>query len=50
MQTPEINAGLRQQLIEGVNQEAAGRSIAELSAERDRLLVEMMTMIAAHKK
>ena len=46
MHTPEITDDLRRQLIEGVNQEAAGRGIAELAAERDRLLVEMMAMIA----
>ena len=49
MHTPQIDAGLRQQLIEGVNRESGGRSIAELSAERDRLLVEMMTMIARER-
>lgn len=45
MRTPEITDDLRRQLIEGVNREAEGRSIAELAAERDRLLVEMMRMI-----
>ena len=49
MHTPQIDAELCRQLIEGVDREAGGRSIAELSAERDRLLVEMMTMIARAK-
>ncbi len=49
MRTPAITDDLCRQLIEGVNREAAGRGIGELSAERDRLLVEMMTMIAREK-
>ncbi len=45
MRTPEITEDLRRQLIAGVDREAAGRGITELSAERDRLLVQMLAMI-----
>lgn len=38
--TPEI----KQALIEGVEQEAAGRSIAELEAERDRFLIDLLKL------
>ncbi len=46
MRTPEVTDALRQQLIEGVNREAHGRGIGELSRERDALLVEIMEVIA----
>jgi hypothetical protein len=36
-------------IIEGVQAEAGGRSIQELAAERDELLVALMQMIAARR-
>jgi 3-hydroxyacyl-CoA dehydrogenase len=38
--TPEI----KQALIEGIETEAAGRSIAELEAERDRFLIDLLKL------
>lgn len=39
---PVLNDQVRQLLTEGVHEEAAGRSIAELEAERDARLVELI--------
>lgn len=38
--TPEI----KQALIEGVESEAAGRSVADLEAERDRFLIDLLKL------
>jgi carnitine 3-dehydrogenase len=42
LRAPELTAGLRQQMVEGSEQEAAGRTFAELVAERDRKLIAVM--------
>ena len=39
---PELTDELRQRVIDGCDREAAGRSVAELVAERDRCLVAIM--------
>jgi carnitine 3-dehydrogenase len=39
---PELNPKVRALLTEGVKQEAAGRSIPELEAERDEMLVNLL--------
>jgi carnitine 3-dehydrogenase len=49
MSTPELTDELCTQIIEGVQAEAGGRSIQELAAERDELLVALMQMIAARR-
>lgn len=46
MVTPELTDDLRRRIIEGVESEAGGRSIAELAAKRDALLIELMRLIA----
>ena len=46
-ETPKLDASLRQQLIEGVDAEAAGRSIDELEAERDDKLIALLKMLQA---
>jgi len=44
--TPDMTADLQRRLVEGVNAEAAGRSIAELARWRDALLVEIIALRA----
>ena len=46
-ETPKLDASLRQQLIEGVDAEAAGRSIDQLEAERDDKLIALLKMLKA---
>ena len=38
--TPEI----KQALIDGIEAEAAGRSVADLEAERDRFLIDLLQL------
>jgi 3-hydroxyacyl-CoA dehydrogenase len=47
---PSLTPELQQRLIAGVAEEAAGRSIADLAAERDRCLLAVLTALAAAKK
>lgn len=46
MDTPPLNEENRRKIIEGVQAEAAGRSIAELAAERDAVLLPLLEIIA----
>ena len=46
MSTPELTEALCARIIDGVQAEAGSRSIQELAAERDDLLVEIMAVIA----
>ncbi|MEQ8334647.1 3-hydroxyacyl-CoA dehydrogenase NAD-binding domain-containing protein [Nisaea sp.] len=46
-ETPKLDAGLRQKLIDGVDAEAAGRSIDQLEAERDDKLIGLLKMLQA---
>lgn len=46
MGTPELTEALCARIIEGVRVEAGGRSVRDLAAERDALLVEIMEVIA----
>lgn len=39
--TPQLTAELCERLVDGIEREAAGRSIAELEQERDRLLIKL---------
>jgi carnitine 3-dehydrogenase len=41
---PRLDDAVRQQLVDGIAAEAAGRSIDALAAERDRLLVEILAL------
>ena len=43
---PELTPELKQKIIDGVRAEAAGRSIAELAAARDRILLEYSRGVA----
>ena len=43
---PVITDEVRKMLVEGVNEEAAGRSIAELERERDESLVKLLTTLS----
>jgi carnitine 3-dehydrogenase len=43
---PTLDAGLRARLGEGIAEEAAGRSIADLEARRDRFLVDLLALKA----
>lgn len=44
-ETPKLDAELRAQLIAGVDEEAAGRSIDALEAERDEKLIALLKML-----
>ena len=44
-----LSEDVRQKIIEGVLQEAGKRTIPELSAERDRCLVELLKVLAANR-
>ena len=44
-ETPKLDADLRQKLIDGVEDEAAGRSIDQLEAERDDKLIALLKML-----
>jgi carnitine 3-dehydrogenase len=39
-----LTADVKQKLIDGVEREAAGRSVAELEAERDRFLIDLLKL------
>ncbi len=49
MGTPELTDALCREIIDGVRNEARGRSIQELAAERDALLVALMRLIAERR-
>ena len=44
MTTPELTDDTIRQIVEGVAAEAKGRSIAELAAERDRILLPLLEL------
>jgi len=44
MSTPELSAATMQQIIDGVAAEARGRSIAQLAAERDAVLLPLLEL------
>jgi 3-hydroxyacyl-CoA dehydrogenase len=44
MSTPELSEATIQQIIDGVAAEAHGRSIAQLAAERDRILLPLLEL------
>jgi carnitine 3-dehydrogenase len=44
MSTPELSAATMQQIIDGVAAEARGRSIAQLAAERDEVLLPLLEL------
>ncbi len=49
MSTPELSEANCRQIIEGVNAEANGRSLAELAAERDAVLLPLLELTAARR-
>lgn len=44
--TPVMDTALRQQLVDGVKQEVGDRSIADLAAERDRKLIDILNVLS----
>jgi hypothetical protein len=42
--TPQLTPEVREKIIAGVREEAAGRSVAELEKERDRLLLALLAL------
>jgi len=46
MTTPELTDAVCQQIIDGVAAEARGRSIAELAADRDAILLPLLELVA----
>ena len=43
---PELTPDLQRRIIDGVAQEAEGRSIAELARERDRILLKVLEAVS----
>jgi len=50
MGTPELTDELCRRIIDGVRDEAGGRTIEELAAERDEKLVAIMRTIASRSE
>ena len=50
MTTPELSQANCQALIDGVMQQAQGRSLAELAAERDAVLLPLLELVAARTR
>lgn len=48
--TPTMDAALREQLVDGVTQEVGDRSIADLAAERDRKLIDILNVLSPAAK
>jgi 3-hydroxyacyl-CoA dehydrogenase len=48
--SPSLTSEVKNLLVRGVDAEAAGRSIAELSAERDAMLIETLKLRARKRK
>src|SRR4029079_9606553 len=46
---PRWNETLERRLIEGCEEQAAERSVAEIEAKRDAVLVDMMKLFKRHK-
>jgi carnitine 3-dehydrogenase len=46
---PRWNEALERRLIEGCEEQATGRSVAEIEAKRDAVLVDMMKLFKRHK-
>jgi carnitine 3-dehydrogenase len=46
---PRWNEALERRLIEGCEEQAAGRSVAEIEKKRDAVLVDMMKLFKRHK-
>ncbi len=47
---PALTSEVKDQLVRGVEEEAAGRSITELSAERDTMLIETLKLRAKKRR
>jgi 3-hydroxyacyl-CoA dehydrogenase len=48
--SPSLTSEVKDKLVRGVEEESAGRSIAELSAERDAMLIETLKLRAKKRK
>ena len=46
---PKWNAALEQRLVEGCEEQAAGRKVSEIEAKRNAILVDMMKLFKKHK-
>ncbi|MBT7732834.1 MAG: 3-hydroxyacyl-CoA dehydrogenase, partial [Rhodospirillaceae bacterium] len=49
-ENPQLSTVLKKELINGIEEEAKGRSIAQLEEERDEQLVELLIMLKRLKK
>ena len=45
---PELTKDLRDKMVAGCDEEAAGRSIADLQRQRDAFLVDLMKLLQTH--
>jgi carnitine 3-dehydrogenase len=50
LQAPELTDDLRQRMADGAQQAAAGRSVAQLTEERDDFLVELSLLLDRHAR
>ena len=46
---PKWNAALEQRLVEGCEEQAAGRKVSQIEAKRNAILVDMMKLFKKHK-
>ncbi|HEY3682016.1 MAG TPA: 3-hydroxyacyl-CoA dehydrogenase NAD-binding domain-containing protein, partial [Streptosporangiaceae bacterium] len=49
LEAPELTAALRDQMVDGCTDEANGRTVADLVAERDRGLIAVMKAVATSR-
>jgi len=47
---PELTPRLRDLVVAGVEEEAGGASIADLEAQRDGFLVDLLELIGKHRR
>jgi carnitine 3-dehydrogenase len=48
LEAPPLTKELRDKMVAGCDEEAAGRSIADLQRQRDAFLVELMQLLEKH--
>jgi carnitine 3-dehydrogenase len=49
LEAPELTADLRDRVVAGVDEEAAGRTVAQLEQKRDAFLVDLLLLLEKHR-
>jgi len=49
LQAPELTADLRNRVVAGVEEEAGGRTVAELEQKRDAFLVDLLLLLDKYR-